>query len=95
MSTSDQITTLENKRLCSLAEEDRFRETCGTTLVSAGEEFIHTEIEFIPAKARVIDYYRETFEYRTCRKNGETYMEPSLMPYSVIQHSIASPSTIA
>lgn len=83
------------KRLCSLAEEDRFCEACGTTLVSVGEEFVRTEVEYIPAKVRVIDYYRETFECRTCRKNGEPYMEKSPMPYPVVQHSMASPSTVA
>ena len=84
-----------DKRLCTLVEEDRFCEACGTTLVSVGEEFIRTEIEFIPAKVRVIDYYRETFECRTCRKSGKPYMEKSPMPYPVIQHSMASPSTVA
>ncbi|ABN51752.1 MAG TPA: IS66 family transposase ISCth11 [Hungateiclostridium thermocellum] len=84
-----------DKRLCTLAEEDRYCEACGTDLVSVGKEFIRTEIEFIPAKIRVIDYYRETFECRTCRKNGEPYMEKSPMPYPVIQHSMASPSTVA
>lgn len=83
------------KRLCTLDEEDRFCEACNTALVSVGEEFIRTEIEFIPAKVRVIDYYRETFECRTCRKNGEPYMEKSPMPYPVVQHSMASPSTVA
>lgn len=83
------------KRLCTLAEEDRFCETCGTTFVSVGEEFVRTEIEFIPAQVRVIDYYRETFECRKCRKDGEPYMEKSPMPYPVIQHSMASPSTVA
>jgi len=84
-----------DKRLCTLAEDDRFCEACGTTLVSVGEEFVRTEIEFIPAKVRVIDYYRETFECRTCRKNGQPYMEKSPIPYPVIQHSMASPSTVA
>lgn len=83
------------KKLCTLAEEDRFCETCGTPLVSVGEEFIRTEIEFIPAKVRAIDYYRETLECRDCRKNGKPYMEKSPMPYPVIQHSMASPSTVA
>jgi transposase len=83
------------RRLCTLVEEDRFCEACGTTLVSIGEEFIRTEIEFIPAEVRVIDYYRETFECRTCRKNEEPYIEKSPMPYPVIQHSMASPSTVA
>jgi transposase len=73
------------KKLCTLAEEDRFCETCSTPLVSVGEEFVRTEIEFIPAKIRVIDYYRETFECRKCRKNGMEYMEKSPMPYLLEQ----------
>lgn len=83
------------KRLCTLVKEDQFCQECNEPLVSVGEEFIRTEIEFIPAKVRVIDYYRETFECRSCRKNGEPYMEKSPMPYPVIQHSMASPSTVA
>jgi transposase len=83
------------KRLCTLVENDRFCESCNTTLVSVGEELVRTEVEFIPAKVRVIDYYRETFECRTCRKKGNPYMEKSPMPDPVIQHSMASPSTVA
>ena len=83
------------KKLCTLSEEDRFCEECGSPLYSVGEEFVRTEIEFIPAKVRVIDYYRETFECRECRKEGKEYMEKSPMPYPVIQHSYASPSTVA
>ncbi|OPY59238.1 MAG: Transposase C of IS166 homeodomain protein [Pelotomaculum sp. PtaU1.Bin065] len=41
-----------DKRLCTLVEEDRFCEKCNTALISVGEEFIRTEIEFIPAKVR-------------------------------------------
>ena len=83
------------KQLCTLAEEDRVCERCDSPLVPVGEEFIRTEIEFIPAEIRVIDYYRETFECRPCRKAGESYMEKSPMPYPVIQHSMASPTTVA
>lgn len=83
------------KRLCTLAEEDRFCETCSTTLVSVGEEFIRTEVEYIPAQLRVIDIYRETLECRNCRKCGQPHMEKAPAPYPVIQHSMASPSTVA
>lgn len=83
------------KKLCTLAEEDRFCVTCGDILYSVGEEFVRTEIEVIPAKVRVIDYYRETFECRSCRKKGEVYMEKSPMPTAVMQHSYASPSTVS
>lgn len=57
------------KKLCTLAEEDRFCQTCGSPLVLVEEEFVRMEIELIPARIRVIDYYRETFECRECRKN--------------------------
>ena len=83
------------KRLAKLADEDLFCEACETPLASVGEEFVRTEIEYIPAQVRVIDYYRETYECRTCRKNGEPYMEKSPMPSPVILHSMASPSTVA
>lgn len=83
------------KKLCTLAEEDRFCVTCGDILYSVGEEFVRTEIEFIPAKVRVIDYYRETFECRSCRKKGEPYMEKSPMPTAAMQHSYASASTVS
>lgn len=81
--------------LCGLEEDERFCEKCGTKLVSVGKEFIRTEIEFIPAKVRVIDYYRESYECRKCRKDGLPYIEKAPMPYPVIQHSMASPSTVA
>ena len=71
------------KKLCTLAEEDRFCEKCGTALYSVGEEFVRTEIEFIPAKVRVIDYYRETFECHNCRKNGESCLIQSC---SILMH---------
>lgn len=81
--------------ICALPSDELFCEKCGTELVSIGKELIRTEIEFIPAKVRVIDYYRESYECRKCRKDGLEYIEKSPMPYPVIQHSMASPSTIA
>lgn len=83
------------KQLYTIDEQDRFCKTCNTTLVPVGEEFVRTEVEYIPAKVKVIDYYRETFECRTCRKDGKPYMEKPAMPNPVIQHSLASPSTVA
>ena len=57
------------KQVYRLALEECSCKTCGTELVSVGEEFVRSELEFIPAQVRVIDYYRETFECRICRKN--------------------------
>ena len=35
-----------------------------------GKEKIRTEIEFIPAKVKVIDYYRESFQCLACRQEA-------------------------
>lgn len=72
------------KRLCTLDERDRFCEIHDTPLVSVGETFVRTKIEFIPAKVRVIDIYAETYECRKCRKEGLPYMEKSPVPDPVI-----------
>ena len=82
------------KKLCTLEKTKCICEVCGKSLHSVGEEFIRTEVTFTSMKLRVIDYYRETFECRECRKKGKQYMKKSPMPYPVIQHSYASPSMI-
>lgn len=64
-------------------------------MVRVGEEFVRTEVQFIPAKLKVIDHYRETYECRACRKRGTPYMEKAPVPYPPVMHSLASASTIA
>ena len=92
----DQLSQLEHvKKLYHRTEDDRLCDICGTALTVAGEEFVRSELEFIPAKVRVIDYYRETLECRSCRKNDRPYMEKAELPDPVILHSLASPSTLA
>lgn len=56
------------ERLITLPEEERVCKRYGTALTSMGKEKICTEIEFIPAK--VIDYYRESFQCLACRKES-------------------------
>ncbi|MCB5726137.1 IS66 family transposase zinc-finger binding domain-containing protein, partial [Mitsuokella jalaludinii] len=58
------------ERLITLPEEERVCKRCGTALTSMGKEKIRTEIEFIPAKVNVIDYYRESFQCLACRKEA-------------------------
>ena len=64
-------------------------------MVKVGEEFVRTEVQFIPASLKVVDHYRETYECRACRKNGTPYMEKSPVPHPPVMHSLASASTIA
>ena len=83
------------ERLITLPEEERVCKRCGTDLTSMGKEKIRTEIEFIPAKVNVIDYYRESFQCLACRKEAHFSIEKPAMPQPVIAKSIASPSSVA
>ena len=63
---------------------------CGTELKPVGEEFVCTEVEYIPAKLRVIDFFRETYECHRCKNTGSPYMEKAAMPDPVIPHSYSN-----
>ena len=50
------------KRIIPMHPEDKFCIECGNELKLIGEEFVRTEVEYIPATLRVIDYYREVYD---------------------------------
>ena len=81
--------------LHALDESEQICDTCGSQMVRVGEEFVRTEVQFIPAKLKVIDHYRETYECRSCRKKGKTHMEKAPVPYPPVMHFLALASTIA
>lgn len=66
-----------SKVLHTIDESEQICERCGSAMVKVGEEFVRTEVQFIPASLKVADHYRETYECRACRKNGTPYMEKS------------------
>jgi transposase len=91
----DSLKNLPHDRVVfKLHDEDLLCPQCDTPLVPVGEEFIRTEVEYIPAQLRVIDYFRETYECRSCKKD-KPFFEKAPMPYPVIMHSYASPATVA
>lgn len=79
----------------ALSQDEMFCENCNAPLYLVGEEFVRTEVQFIPAKLQVIDHYRETYECRNCRKQERPYMEKAPVPAAPVFHSLASASTIA
>ena len=84
-----------SKVLHTMDEREQICEKCGSTMVKVGEEFVRTEVQFIPAKLKVVDHYRETYECRSCRKKRTPYMEKAPVPYPPVMHSLASASTLA
>ena len=84
------------KRLVDIPEEERICDKCGAQLTRVGEEFVRRELEFTPAKVKVIEYYSVTYECRDCKSENK-------MPHIVkardgrrhMIHGMASASTIA
>ena len=56
---------------------------------------IRSEIEYIPARLIVKDYYQETYECLECRKNSGNGMVKLTVPSPLILHSYASASLIS
>ena len=84
------------KRMMKMHPDDIYCSVCGNEMKLVGEEFVRTEVEFIPAQLKVIDYYREVYECRRCRKkNGFSHIEKSPTPDPVIPHSYASATSVA
>jgi len=75
-----------SKVLHTIDESEQVCEKCGSFMVKAGEEFVRTEVQFIPASLKAIDHYRETFFFCINVKNAikitltiKTIMLPSIL----------------
>ena len=85
----------EEDRVYTLSDEDKVCKIDGDTLHLAGKKYIRSEIEYIPATMRIIHVYEENWECRTCRKEGRNYLKRAKANTPVLQHSMASPSSVA
>ncbi len=75
-----------SKVLHTIDESGQVCEKCGSSMVKVGEEFVRTQVQFIPASLKVIDHYRETFFFCINVKNAikitltiKTIMLPSIL----------------
>lgn len=79
----------------TIDEKDRVCKRCGSKMVRIGKEFVRSEVIYEPAKLYVKDYYRETYECRTCRKSNIAVLYKAATPAPTIPHSYASSSAVA
>ncbi|MDD4436568.1 MAG: IS66 family transposase [Tissierellia bacterium] len=81
--------------LCDVPEEERICPQCKSNLVPVGKETVREELEYIPAQLKVIRYVRMTYGCSKCKQKGTPYMVKALTPTSLMNHSLASPTTVA
>ena len=68
---------------------------CGDELKPIGKRFVRDEVQFIPAKIKIIHHYQMTYECPKCKHTDKPFMAVAKMPKALLNHSLASPSTLA
>lgn len=69
---------------------------CGAELKQIGKEFVRQEIEYVPAKLKLVNYVRNTYKCEKCgteesEKETATIVKTKT-PRAILAHSFASPS---
>lgn len=80
---------------CVIHPDDMFCDQCGSTLKEIGYIKVRDELEYIPAKVKIIRYIQQACECPACKHKGKPFIKKAFTPASVLNHSLASPSSIA
>ena len=68
---------------------------CRNKLKPVGTEVVREEIQYIPASLKLLRYVRKTYGCSHCKNTDHPYMLKPIAPASLLNHSIASPSSVA
>lgn len=80
---------------CDVPAEDQFCIHCGKALKRIGKETVREELEYIPAKLQIVRYVRWSYGCPSCKRIGQPYIVKAQTPTSLMNHSLASPSSVA
>ncbi len=87
------------KAVIPLLEEDHVCPVCSMQMVLIGEEYVHRELEFIPATCKVIEYYSQSYGCPSCKDGlGDTekpVIVKSQVPQALAGKGPASSSAVA
>lgn len=81
--------------LCESSKEDMYCLQCGTELRPIIKETVREEQEYIPAKLQIVRYVRMAYECPKCKHTDHPYIQKADTPTSLMNHSLASPSSVA
>lgn len=72
---------------------------CGAPLKIIGKEIVRTEVEFVPARIRVVQVVRQIAKCTECgtgkNNNPKNHFQKAAVPAKVLPHSIATHSLVA
>lgn len=78
-----------------LSEPDQICSVHDKKMHSIGIKFIRSEISYKPAEISIVNIYQESYECRTCKKEGQKHIFKAPKPEPLLQHSYASASSVA
>ena len=81
--------------LCSVPDEDRTCEYCGTDMIQLGKKLVREELRITPAKVERIHYIQEVLICPQCKDDDVPTIVEASTPSPLMKHSLASPSTVA
>ena len=81
--------------ICDVAAEDLVCPNCAEQLKPVGKEYVRQELQYIPSQLKVIKYYKQSYECPSCKHTDNPYFIKAVAPTSLMNHSLASPSSVA
>lgn len=79
----------------TLSEEERICSHCGNLYEELGEEIVRRELQYIPAKVKVIEYISISYICNYCKESDDIDIIKSKVPTGLMKHSLASSSSVA
>ena len=80
---------------CIVHPDDMICDQCGSILKEIGFVKVRDELEYVPAKVKIIRYMQQACECPSCKHKGIPFIRKAVTPKSVLNHSLASPSSVA
>lgn len=81
--------------ICELPASEQLCDLCGHELERMGQEVVRRELEFIPAKLKVLEYVSIHYNCPECKQTEEPFFAKASVTAPLMKHSIASPSSVA
>lgn len=81
--------------VCDMAEAERICRQCGTEMKHMGKNVVREELQYIPSQLKVIRYIQHSYECPKCKHTDRPFIAKAHTPTSVMNHSLASPSSVA
>ena len=67
-----------------ITEEERICDICGSTLEEIGREIVRRELEYIPAKVKVIEHVSVRYGCPLCKANDEAFIVKAPVPKALM-----------